>query len=137
MTTPTPDLVRLSAWKTEALIVIEQWEQVWVELGKPGDLGLPKALTSLKEVKRLKAENADLREWAVDGALYDVYLELLDMAEQLVKALASEATWYCCGDSFYGPCDCPPDTPRSPDFRSGTAGLTYGLAVALLDRIKG
>lgn len=88
------------------------------------------------EIERLRVENTDLRGWVRDGALYDVYLELHEMVKNLVEALRAEATWYCCGDSFFGPCDCPPDTVKAPEFRSGLAGLYYGLAVALLDRLK-
>jgi len=37
------------------------WEEVYKALGEPGKLGESKAISSLWEVRRLKAENAQLR----------------------------------------------------------------------------
>lgn len=59
------------------------------------------------EIEHLRMENHDMRNWAVDGAFYDVYLELLDSLEKMVNL-----------------------------FASGGDHEVYYEAVALLDRIK-
>ncbi len=37
------EIDRLRAWKAEALIVLNEWDEVWKLLGKPGSLGQTKA----------------------------------------------------------------------------------------------
>lgn len=49
------ELERLRAWKTEALQVLGEWEQVWEAAGRPGRLGESKA----KAVARLFNERGD------------------------------------------------------------------------------
>jgi len=37
------EIDRLRAWKAEALVVLAEWDEVWVAAGKPGPLGTSKA----------------------------------------------------------------------------------------------
>lgn len=37
------ELDRLNRWKAEALVVLSEWEDVWVAAGRPGELGRSKA----------------------------------------------------------------------------------------------
>lgn len=45
---------RLRQWKSEALIVLSAWEEVWESAGRPGRLGGSKARAVLYEINRLK-----------------------------------------------------------------------------------
>ena len=53
---------RLIAWKVEAMTVLREWEQVWVDAGRPGRLGCSKAAGVRAELARLRACNAALEE---------------------------------------------------------------------------
>lgn len=45
---------RLNRWKSEAIVVLGDWEEVWEAAGRPGPLGRSKAKNVLDEIKRLK-----------------------------------------------------------------------------------
>lgn len=44
------EIERLRKWKAEATEVIRSWEDVWVALGRPGELGESKAIAALRTV---------------------------------------------------------------------------------------
>ena len=60
---------RLTAWKAEALAVLDEWEKVYEALGSPGPLGASKAKSALAAVERLKAAQACERCENVDATL--------------------------------------------------------------------
>lgn len=52
----------LARWKAEAMIVLAEWDEVYVTLGEPGALGESKARASLTAVLAARSEAARLRE---------------------------------------------------------------------------
>ena len=58
------EIERLEAWKAEALVVLDKWEEVWVALGEPGQLGEFRADAACREAKRLRDDNERLRRRA-------------------------------------------------------------------------
>lgn len=58
----TAEVERLRQWKESAMLVLAEWNRVWEALGKPGPLGSSNAVESKREVERLRAEIAELRE---------------------------------------------------------------------------
>lgn len=68
------EIERLRDWKTEAMLVLGQWDRVHEALGAPGPLGSRKSESSLLAVVRLRADLAkyealvaQLREWTTLG----------------------------------------------------------------------
>jgi hypothetical protein len=51
---PQRDVDAAARWKAEATAVMDEWDRVWVLLGKPGPLGGSKAANTLAEVQRLR-----------------------------------------------------------------------------------
>lgn len=49
----TGDVDALLQWKAEAMVVLAEWDRVYVALGEPGELGTSKAIAALIEVRRL------------------------------------------------------------------------------------
>lgn len=49
------ELQQLRRWKDEALAVLNEWEQVWEALGRPGQLGESKAAAVLQHVRTTHA----------------------------------------------------------------------------------
>lgn len=49
----TTELDTLRRWKAEAMVVLAEWDRVYVALGNPGELGGSKAIAALIEVRRL------------------------------------------------------------------------------------
>lgn len=47
------EVERLRAWKSEAAVVLDEWESAWVAAGKPGNLGASKARSTVDEIHRL------------------------------------------------------------------------------------
>lgn len=45
------EILRLAAWKAEAMTVLGQWDRVWEAAGKPGLLGDSTAEATLSRVK--------------------------------------------------------------------------------------
>lgn len=54
--------VGLRRWKQEAIVVMDQWQEIWELLGKPGKAGESVAVATLAEVKAIKAERDRLRQ---------------------------------------------------------------------------
>lgn len=46
----------LKRWQREALVVLDEWEEVWEEMGRPGPMGRSKAKNVLDEIKRRKTK---------------------------------------------------------------------------------
>lgn len=56
------EVMRLRWWKAEAIAVLNDWERVWVALGRPGPLGASKAAACEAEVARLRLVQDSLLE---------------------------------------------------------------------------
>ena len=63
---PEPILIHCDGsgctWKAEAIAVLNDWERVWVALGRPGPLGASKAAACEAEVARLRLVQDSLLE---------------------------------------------------------------------------
>lgn len=63
------EIERLRSWKAQASTVLDGWEVAWHAAGHPGKLGESKHRATVREIKRLRAENAHLRNvWSSEQA---------------------------------------------------------------------
>lgn len=64
------ELARAQRWKTEALVVLDEWEKVFVQIEKSYacPLGKSKARHTLDVVKKLQLEEVDNGESGVDAS---------------------------------------------------------------------
>jgi hypothetical protein len=51
------ELERLRQWKAEAITVLDEWETVWIDAGKPGRLGQSKAV-AVSELLRSRCSDS-------------------------------------------------------------------------------
>ena len=51
----------LEGWKAEALLVLGEWDDVFIALDEPGELGDSKAAGALEAVRELMSENEEMR----------------------------------------------------------------------------
>lgn len=54
------EVAALRGWKESAASLLSQWDEVWIALGRPGELGASKAEESLKAVVSLLAFRAEV-----------------------------------------------------------------------------
>jgi hypothetical protein len=51
---------RLLQWRAEAIHVLNEWEDTWADIGRPGPLGHTKAAGVLAEFRRITDDNTRL-----------------------------------------------------------------------------
>lgn len=86
-------IVRLIAWRTSAIAVMGEWDEVFKALGSPGRLGESMPANSLAEVQRLVDDQIELRRLKALVADALTVSELVDH-------------WSECPNPPDAPCDC-------------------------------